>query len=196
MIGERKSDQQKSLESSPTWSTLVRGFRVSASSNALSLSKPDFERDGSNQSNHEVETRVLNEILTVLDPGLHKRSYSKNELEDDNDFHEEIITYSSPLETLTQTMLIWQTFRDPQMTFPCACRPPFWILPGSREEVLWQLEVTPIKLSWEKGLARKLRQTVFLNNEKSLAAFLFTYITLNPQSLQRSAGIKPRWRSA
>ena len=86
-------EREEAPETSPTWSTLIRDFTVSPSSNVPSLSNYDADRE---RSHHEVETQISDEIFTPPDPGMHQRDYSESELDEVTDFGEQTTAYSSP----------------------------------------------------------------------------------------------------
>ena len=108
-------EREETSESSPTWSTLIRVFRVSPGSKVQSLSKyfADVER-----RSHVVQTQVSTEIFTPAEAVMH-RDYSESELEKSltsmkNQRHIQVLEKQTlsvttklkeiPLETSIQTM--------------------------------------------------------------------------------------------
>ena len=86
-------EREEAPETSPTWSTFIRDFTVSPSSNVLSLSNYDADRE---RSNHEVETQISDELFIPPELGVHQRDYYESELEEVTDFDEQTAAYSTP----------------------------------------------------------------------------------------------------
>ena len=85
-------ERKKTPKSSPTWSTRIRDFTVSAG-NVPSLSNYDADCE---RSNHQVETQITNEIFFPPYTGIHQRDYSQSELADVIYSDAERKAYSSP----------------------------------------------------------------------------------------------------
>lgn len=86
-------EPQLTPNTSPTWSTIIREFRVAPSSNVPSL---DGGQPEDEENDHQADPEMLNDLFTPPDPGMHQRVYTESELDEVFDFDEITTPYSTP----------------------------------------------------------------------------------------------------